>query len=75
MSKIDRIKEELAWLKVVFGVFVVIDVSLVAWLAQNYKDAAAVLIVFGFIGVVFATSIVVWVNRAAMHRFKELEKE
>jgi len=75
MPKIDRIKEELAWLKVVFGVFVVIDVSLVAWLAQNYKDAAAVLIVFGFIGVVSATCIVVWVNRAAMQRFKELEKE
>jgi hypothetical protein len=30
MSKIDRIKEELAWLKVVFGVFAVTDVSLVA---------------------------------------------
>lgn len=75
MSKIDRIKEELAWLKVVFGMFVVIDVSLVAWLAQNYKDASAVLVIFGFIGVVFATAIVVWVNRAAMKRFKELEKE
>lgn len=75
MSKIDRIKEELAWLKVVFGVFVVIDVSLVAWLAQNYKGAAAVLVIFGFMGVVLATFIVVWVNRAAMQRFKELEKE
>ncbi len=75
MSKTDRIKEELAWLKVVFGVFVVIDVSLVAWLAQNYNDGAAVLIVFGFLGVISATVIVVWVNRAAMQRFKELEKE
>lgn len=75
MSKIDRIKEELAWLKVVFGVFTVIDVSLVAWLAQNYRDASAVLMVFGFIGVVAATAIVVWVNRAAVQRFKELEKE
>lgn len=75
MSRIDRIKEELAWLKVVFGVFTVIDVSLVAWLAQNYKTVSAVLMVVGFLGVVFATAIVVWVNRAAMRRFKELEKE
>lgn len=73
MSETDRIKEELAWLKVVFGVFVVIDVSLVAWLAQNYKDAAAILMVFGFLGVVSATGTVVWVNRAAMRRFKKLE--
>ncbi len=75
MSKAERLKEELAWLKVVFGVFAVVDVSLVAWLAQNYEEASAVLIVFGFIGVVAATAIVVWVNRAAIQRFKELEKE
>lgn len=75
MPKIDRIREELVWLKLIFGVFVVIDMSLLAWLAQNYQRASAVLIVFGFIGVVFATSIVVWVNRAALQRFKELEKE
>ena len=74
MSRIDRIKEELAWLKVVFGVFVVIDVSLVAWLAQNYESASRVLIVFGFIAVIFVTSIVAWVNRAAMQRFRELEE-
>lgn len=75
MSKIDRIKEELAWLKVVFGVLAVIDVSLVAWLAQSYHDAPVVLMVFGFIGVVAATAMVIWVNRAAVRRFKKLEKE
>lgn len=75
MSKIDRIKEELAWLKVVFGVFAVTDVSLVAWLAQNYARDSVILMVFGFIGVVLATAIVVWVNRAAIKRFKQLEKE
>ena len=75
MSKIDRIKEELGWLKVVFAIFVAMDVSLVAWLAQNYENASIVLIVCGFLGVVFLTSVVIWVNRAAMSRFKELEKE
>jgi hypothetical protein len=33
MSRGDRIKEELGWLKLVFGVLVAIDVSLVGWLA------------------------------------------
>ena len=75
MSKVDRIKEELGWLKVVFAVFLAIDVSLMAWLAQNYSHLSQVLIVCGFLGVVFVTSVVVWVNQAAMKRFKELEKE
>ena len=46
-----------------------------AWLAQNYSDLSLVLIVCGFLGVVFVTSVVVWVNQAAIKRFKELEKE
>lgn len=75
MSKIDRIKEELGWLKVVFAISVAIDVSLMAWLAQNYSGLSQVLIVCGFLGVVFVTSIVVWVNQAAIKRFRELEKE
>ena len=39
MSKIDRLKEEIGWLKVVFGILVAIDISLIAWMAQNYDKA------------------------------------
>ena len=74
-SKTDRIKEELGWLKIVFAIFVAVDVSLMAWLAQNYDELSQVLTVCGFLGVVFVTSVVVWVNQAAIKRFKELEKE
>ena len=75
LSKTDRIKEELGWLKIVFAIFVAVDVSLMAWLAQNYDELSQVLTVCGFLGVVFVTSVVVWVNQAAIKRFKELEKE
>ncbi len=75
MSKIDRIKEELGWLKIVFAIFVTIDVSLVAWLAQSYNRTSNILVVFGFSAVVVLTFVVVWINRAAMQRFKELEEE
>jgi len=75
MSKTDRIKAELGWLKIVFAIFVATDVSLMAWLAQNYNGLSLVLMVSGFLGVVFVTSVVVWVNQAAIKRFKELEKE
>jgi hypothetical protein len=39
MSRTDKLKEEIGWLKVVFGILVAIDISLVAWLAQNITKA------------------------------------
>ena len=39
MSKADRIKEALGWLKVVFAALVAVDVALIAWLAQNFQGA------------------------------------
>jgi hypothetical protein len=74
MSKSDRLKEELGWLKLVFGALVAVDASLIAWLAQNYSSAATILVVSGFIGVVVVTLVGVLVNRAAIRRFKQLEK-
>ena len=41
MSKADKLKEEIGWLKVVFAILVAIDISLVGWLAQNYDVASA----------------------------------
>lgn len=75
MSRNDRIKEELGWLKIVFAVLVAVDVSLVGWLAENYQEVSQLLVVCAFVGVVFATVVVIWVNRAAMRRFKALEDE
>ena len=39
MSKIDRVKEVIGWLKVAFGALIAIDVSMIAWLAQNFSTA------------------------------------
>ena len=75
MSKLDRLKEELAWLKVVFSVFALIDVSLVAWIAQNYGSASRLLVVASFLGAFSVTSTIIWINRKAMKRFKALEDE
>ena len=44
MAKVDRIKEEIGWLKLVFGILVAIDVSLVGWLAQHYATASRVIV-------------------------------
>jgi 4-hydroxybenzoate polyprenyltransferase len=75
MSRGDRIKEAPGWLKVVFAVLVAVDVSLVGWLAENYCSVPRLLVVCAFVAVVFTTAVVVWVNRAAIRRFKALEDE
>ena len=49
MAKLDRLKEEIGWLKLVFGILVAIDASLVGWLAQNYATANRMLVVSGVI--------------------------
>jgi len=75
MSRSDRIKEELGWVKLVFAVSVAIDVSLVGWLAENYQVASQLLVLSAFVGVIFTTLVVVWINRAAMGHFRALEDE
>ena len=73
MSKADRLKEEIGWLKLVFGALLAVDVSLVAWLAQNYATARRVLVLASLVAILILTGVVVWVNRLAYRRIEQLE--
>ena len=73
MPKIDGIKEELGWLKVMFGVSIAIDMSLIGWIAQNFNGTNDVVVVFAIIGMFVITGFVVWVNHLAYRRIRELE--
>jgi hypothetical protein len=41
MAKIDKLKEEIGWLKIIFGVLIATDISLVVWLVQNKSNSAS----------------------------------
>lgn len=73
MSKAERLKEEIGWLKIIFAVCVALDASLVAWLAQNYDSARSVIVIAGLVAVIVLATIVVFVNRRAYRRINELE--
>jgi predicted MFS family arabinose efflux permease len=73
MAKIDRLKEEVGWLKVVFGILAAIDVTLVGWLAQNYGKASGLLVLAGVVATAAVTFGIVRVNQAAYDRMAELE--
>ena len=50
MAYIDKVKEEIGWLKVIFAILIATDISLVAWLAQNHRKADPFLVIAGVIG-------------------------
>ena len=74
MSQVDQIKEILGWLKVVFAALVAVDVSLIAWLAQNFHSADAILVVLAVVAVIATTIGIIAVNHAAFRRIAQLEK-
>ena len=73
MSKAERIKEPLGWLKIVFAVLVAVDVSLIAWLAQNFRTAEAVTLLLALFAVAGTAAGIVAVNHAAFRRLAPLE--
>jgi hypothetical protein len=74
MARADRIKEAIGWLKVLFVTLAAVDVSLIAWLVENFQTADAIIIVPAFVAVICASAGIIGVNHAAYRRIVELEK-
>lgn len=74
MSRIERLKEEIGWLKVIFGILVATDLSLIAWIARNYNAAAVLLVVACMVAVFGVTTGIVWVNKTVYRKIDELEE-
>ena len=73
MSKADRLKEEIGWLKVAFAIAVALDASLVAWLAQNHATASPIIVGAALVAALVIAGVVVIINRRAYRRIEELE--
>jgi hypothetical protein len=73
MAKIDRIKETIGYLKVVFGILVAVDVSLLAWLSQSSLDRIDIRAMLAFLAAIFVTLSIIWVNRKILQRIDDLE--
>lgn len=74
MSRIERLKEEIGWLKIIFGILVATDLSLIGWIAQNYHSTSALLVVACMVAVFGVTIGIVWVNKTAYRKIDELEE-
>ena len=66
MSELDRIKEQIAYLKFWLGVMVVTDLSLVGWLISNAGGESR----YKVIGALVAVTVIT-VSSFAVHRYIE----
>ncbi len=74
MARADRLKEEIGWLKLVFGVLAAVDTSLVAWLAQNHESESPLLVRAGFAATVLVTLAILWTFALVGRQLKKLEE-
>jgi len=71
VSEIDKIKEEIGWLKVVFGLLVAIDVSLIGWTAQHFAETSTLQLFLATFLVALITWGIIAVNRRAYRKIDE----
>lgn len=74
MSDLDRLKEQLAYLKFWQGIMVLTDISLVGWLVSTADRARDLSIVLAIIGVFALTFGIVVLHRQIERRIDQIGK-
>lgn len=74
MARIDKLKEEIGWLKIIFAILIATDISLGAWVVQNYGKISKIFLIVSVIGVFLLTFVIVWINQVAYRKIDELEE-
>jgi fatty-acid desaturase len=72
MAELDRLKEQLAYLKFWQGIMVVTDISLVGWLISTADSARALTVVLAIIGIISLTVGIVVLHRQIEHRINQI---
>jgi len=73
MSRADRIKEQIGWLKVVFGLLFATDISIIAYLFNNIQTLNTLKIILILTALLLTTLGILIINRKAMNKIDKLE--
>ena len=73
MSQLDRIKEEISWLKLFFTAFLALDASLIAWISQNHEQAESGLVLIAILAVILMSAVLFYICRSVYNRLAQLE--
>jgi uncharacterized protein YybS (DUF2232 family) len=74
MAKIDKIKEQIGWLKVLFGLLFATDISLIAYLFNKIEMLSAIKVFLVLFGLILTTITIRVINKKAMNKIDELEE-
>jgi len=72
MPKLDKVKEELGWLKVIFTIAVATNLSLMAYLAQNYKTQDTFFSLLNGSAIILVTFLIIVINKKAYKKIDEI---
>lgn len=72
-ARLERIKEELAWLRMLFTIGIALDASLIAWVAHNYAVIHAILTTLAVTAIAAITVGIIIVFYGAVRRFRQME--
>ena len=74
MAHIDKVKEEIDWLKVIFAISLATVLSFIAWLVENYGKGQKLLLVVGGVSAFLIMLAIIWINSAAKRKINQLEE-
>jgi ATP/ADP translocase len=74
MAHIDKVKEEIGWLKVIFVISLATVLSLIAWLVENYGKGQRLLLVIGGVSAFLIMLAIIWINSVAKRKINKLEE-
>jgi hypothetical protein len=74
MSKLEKIREEIGWLKVIFAIVIATDISLVAWFIQNFTKASLFLLISCFLTILIISMIIIWLHNDTYQKIEKLEE-
>ena len=72
MPQLERLKEQIAYLKFWQGVLVVTDISLIGWLVSNAASTKAGTVTLAVISVAFTTAGVIVLHRQIERRIDQV---
>ena len=72
MPKRDKLKEELGWLKIVFGIFIATNLLLIAWFVQKYMTQGIYLNILNGVAIILVTIAVIFINKTAYKKIDEI---
>lgn len=74
MSKSEKIKEQIGWLKVVFGLLFATDISLIAFLFNSIDELSLIKMILVLFATLLVTIGVYYTNKKSMQKIDELEE-